>query len=913
MRTSFQKDWALAVSIVIASLVALGVGHAQVTNWVAYNDSVPNYTNPTNGWVTHPRATGHDMGEGTASGSLTNFLTGEQLPVTISCFHTGTPHAFGLAVRCNDNTPAAQIFKGIVDINNDGSAQPGGNVIGVESSAARSDYATFTISGLNPNKRYIFRGTGVRGGPYGLRWSVATIIGAQTWVDAHINGNGGAVAGVYTSNTYPASLGAGQAAWNAGDNKPGAVIGWDFITPAPDGTFSVQSSNYVGQIPGGTAANNTYSYAIQAMLLAEVELAPPVITQQPAAQTTVEQNRPFSLSVTASGTPLFYEWYKKGPSSDTKIPNATFATYSVSQAALSDSGDYYVVVYNPLDRKTSSVAHVTVNADVTGPGIATAFTYPTVGFATQVASLNQVIIEFNERIQSVGATDPARYVISGGIGNPASVILTNDSTVALQLSTALAEDTLYTVQVNGIIDLVGNDIANGGTNNPASFRSWVSGPGNSLVFEVYDGMGGETVPDLTSSPLYPNNPTFRTNLWVFDSRLAFPDDTREDYGSRIRGVFIPPVSGDWLFYMRGIDRCDLYLNPNGLDEAGKQFLRDEQQPDNDGNWGRVVSNPVSLRAGRGYYIETLHKTDTGTDFIKVAARLLGAGVPPGVPNIQLDTNAVYGAAIGAPLAPRDLGGTLTIAQGPANLTIEENHIATFSVQVNNPSGLPVSYKWYRDNVLITSNAFGPSYSFEATSADSGAAFRVEAAKIGSSALSGNATLTVVPDTTPPRATNVISSSTDLSTILVQYDEFVTAGTAGDPFSYGLPGAGVTGATLESNRLTATLVLGGTLVAGETYELSVSGITDLVGNGIVPDPTLLTFVAGGGLPRLRIELVPDYVNITWPAPSTGFVLQEADNLTGGAWTPVSTPPIVINGRNFVSLFTGPGNKFYRLQQ
>jgi len=109
------------------------------------------------------------------------------------------------------------------------------------------------------------------------------------------------------------------------------------------------------------------------------------------------------------------------------------------------------------------------------------------------------------------------------------------------------------------------------------------------------------------------------------------------------------------------------------------------------------------------------------------------------------------------------------------------------------------------------------------------------------------------------------------------------------------------------------VLGGTLVAGETYELSVSGITDLVGNGIVPDPTLLTFVAGGGLPRLRIELVPDYVNITWPAPSTGFVLQEADNLTGGAWTPVSTPPIVINGRNFVSLFTGPGNKFYRLQQ
>src|SRR6185436_1312628 len=202
----------------------------------------------------------------------------------------------------------------------------------------------------------------------------------------------------------PASLVAGQAAWNAGDNRAGAVIGWDFITPAADGTFSIQSSNYVGQIPGGTAANNTYSYAINAMLLAEVEVAPPVITQQPAAQTTVEQNRPFSLTVAATGTPLFYQWYKKGVSVDTEVSGATFATYSVSQAALNQSGDYYAVVYNPLARKTSTVAHVTVNADVTGPGIATAFSYPTVDFATQAASLNQVIIEFNEPIQAAGAT-----------------------------------------------------------------------------------------------------------------------------------------------------------------------------------------------------------------------------------------------------------------------------------------------------------------------------------------------------------------------------------------------------------------------------------------------------------------------------------------------------------------------------
>ncbi|MCI0746814.1 MAG: Ig-like domain-containing protein, partial [Verrucomicrobia subdivision 3 bacterium] len=646
-----------------------------VTNWVAYNDQVPNYNNPVNGWVTHSRTTGHDMGEAGATGNLINFYSGEQLDVIMTSFHTGPLHNFGLAVAPNTNTPAAQLFRGIIDISNEGNAQPAGNVIGVQFSP--EDYATFTFSGLDPNKRYVFRGTAVRGGSYPLRWTVATIIGARTFVDAHINGVGGASASVLTSNNFPASLEPGQAAWNAGDNRAGAVIGWDFITPAEDGTFSIQSSNYVGQIPGGTAANNIYSYAINAMLLAEVEVAPPAITQQPAAQTSVEQNRPFSLSVLASGTPLFYQWYKQGSG---LISGATFATYSVSQAAFpGDTGDYFVVVSNPLGSQTSSVAHVTVNADVTGPGIATAFSYPTFDFATQAASLNQVIIEFNEGIEAAGATDPTRYVVSGGIGNPASVVLTNDRTVALQLSTALAEDTPYTVQVSGILDLVGNNISNGGTNNPAPFRSWMRGPGNGLLFEVFDGIGGSSVADLTSSPLYPDNASLRTNLWIFDSRAALPDDMREDYGSRTRGVFIPPVSGDWIFYLRGIDISRLFLNPNGLDAAGKQFMCEEAHADTDGNWGRVLSSPVSLRAGQAYYIEALHKSDTAADVIKVAARLLGTGVPPGVPNAELDTNAVMGAAIGSPLAPRDLGGTLTIAQPPTNTTAEANHPVTFSV------------------------------------------------------------------------------------------------------------------------------------------------------------------------------------------------------------------------------------------
>ena len=904
MRTSVRKHWVLAITTLATMAAALGEAQAQTTNWIAYNDHRPG-TTPIGGWVTAPNVTGYNMGapSDTPDSPLTDFRTGLPLAATVSFTRTGGPDDFGaIGPSVRTNTPMAQVFFKICNLQNDG-------IVGVRTtnsvpSNATESYVTIKFGGLNPAKRYVFRGAGVRNGGYGTRWSVATIA-ASGWTDAHINGAGGP--GVLTRNNYPTSaLAPGQAAWNSGANNEGAVVGWNDVAPMPDGTFTITVQQYTGNIPGGTATGSAqYGYSFGALMLAEVEIVAPTITANPPASTTVEQNRPFSLSVAATGAPLNYQWYKQGLG---EMSGATFPTYSVAQAQLIDSGMYYAVVYNALARRTSSVAQVTVFADTNAPAVQSIFSYPTVD-AGGLATLNQIIIEFSEAVTAASVNMPSSYTVPGG-GNPASVVVSNSSTVVLMLSSPLAEDTDYSVTLSGATDLVGN-VA--GSSSP-TFHSWVSGIGNGLVMESYPAEDPSlTVESLFTDPDYPNNPDRRDTLRAFDTRLVYPDDSRDAYGARIRGVFIPPVSGDWRFFVRMPVFGVLNINPNGTDPNGVQEIVRQSTQNAPYNWDRLQSSLVSLRAGRAYYIEGIYKNVTGADFFKVAARLAGTGTPLPVDSPDTnapDANSLAGAIIAFPLGPKNLGGTLTV-QGPTNLMVEANHTATFTAQVSNPSGLPLTFNWYRDNVLITSNAFGPSYSFEPTVADSGASFRVVVSKIGSSVASLPATLTVVDDTTPPHATNATSSITNLSVVLVRFNEFMDDVSAGDEFSYMIQGNAPAQATLEADRLTVTLFTSAPLVAGQTYQVSISSVTDLAGNSIAPEPTLLSFVAGGDVPRLAIERVGNNVDLSWPVSPPGFNLEQADDLSGGAWTAAGTPT-VIAGRNVVSLAIGPGNKFFRLR-
>ena len=81
----------------------------------------------------------------------------------------------------------------------------------------------------------------------------------------------------------------------------------------------------------------------------------PIITDQPD-DTVVSIGSSASLSVTATGTNLVYQWYKNGM----LIPGATGPTLNFPMAQLGDTGDYHVVVSNSGGSVTSSTARLTV-------------------------------------------------------------------------------------------------------------------------------------------------------------------------------------------------------------------------------------------------------------------------------------------------------------------------------------------------------------------------------------------------------------------------------------------------------------------------------------------------------------------------------------------------------------------------
>jgi hypothetical protein len=77
-------------------------------------------------------------------------------------------------------------------------------------------------------------------------------------------------------------------------------------------------------------------------------------------------------------------------------------------------------------------------------------------------------------------------------------------------------------------------------------------------------------------------------------------------------------------------------------------------------------------------------------------------------------------------------------------------------------------------------------------------------------------------------------------------------------------------------------------------------------------SIIAAVQTPGAPTLRIfGTTTNTIIVAWPAPSTGFTLQQQISLATTNWVNVTNMPTVVGSENVVTVSLQAGNRFYRL--
>jgi hypothetical protein len=155
------------------------------------------------------------------------------------------------------------------------------------------------------------------------------------------------------------------------------------------------------------------------------------------------------------------------------------------------------------------------------------------------------------------------------------------------------------------------------------FTKFGNGTGLALR-EVWLGISGGAVSNLTSNVNYPWDPNSRFLEHSFEGPTNWTtgssNSNLDNYGTRIRGYLNPITTGSYTFWIAADDAAELWLSTD-TDPNNKSKIAYTTSWTNDYRWNEYSSqqsSPISLVAGRSYYIEALHKENTGGDNIAVA-------------------------------------------------------------------------------------------------------------------------------------------------------------------------------------------------------------------------------------------------------------------------------------------------------
>jgi hypothetical protein len=472
----------------------------------------------------------------------------------------------------------------------------------------------------------------------------------------------------------------GQVAWRMeGDTTAAAnlpPIGGLYVEPTTGGAVSD---------PGGASA---------------------AITQEPQDMTG-GANAHLNLWVaTATTSPwgygAVYQWYKDGVA----IMNAARTNLYFDVLAPADAGLYKVFVTVPGASTTSREATLTVTNDLTLPTLVD-------GSAHGSADFLSVTFRASEPVSAASGT----YQISGGVNVTSAV---NVDLYTIRLTTSLqASGTEYTITVNNLRDNAGNAIA---PNSTLAFKSFIEAPLGSANFQRWQYGAAPALATFVDekiglagvAPTAPSDPAFSGLVQGFETPSW---ENGSFYGGRIAGYFIPPTSGDYVFFCTSDDNSWLMLSTDE-NPANKKKIAYENSWSNQRQW--LISNGggdvtakrsdqwtatewasgapavITLTANQRYYMEGVWQEGEGGDGFGATYKLaseadsvVANGTAPRIAGNLLQALFPVDPWVGAPV----------IAQGPSPVAYAKGETITRSVVVGD-GARPLTYQWYKNNTII---------------------------------------------------------------------------------------------------------------------------------------------------------------------------------------------------------------------
>ncbi|MCW1925827.1 DUF6288 domain-containing protein [Luteolibacter arcticus] len=212
-------------------------------------------------------------------------------------------------------------------------------------------------------------------------------------------------------------------------------------------------------------------------------------------------------------------------------------------------------------------------------------------------------------------------------------------------------------------------------------------------YQVYTGLTGTLVTNLTGATKFPNSPDVTRTV----TRLT-GDFSGDNYGARLTGCVIAPVTGSYRFYIASDDGSQLKFNSSGLGAVSPTAIASVTGSTAVNQWNKYGSQQsvaFNLTAGQAYSFEALHKEGTGADLLSIGWAINGGAI-----------EVIDGAYIAA---PDSTPATMSITAHPQPASTTRGGSVTLSVATTGPQ--PGFYQWRRNGVNMGAPTNSPSLTF----------------------------------------------------------------------------------------------------------------------------------------------------------------------------------------------------------